>query len=173
MASNFYDDAKFGVIHRKWFGLAKKYGGDAAAGYTFGAEAATLTEAVARWYPRGSITLKKFGAMVLATVTSTATSMDRVPIFVTKNGTRVNSAIYLGVDTAPYVPYATVSTIDFTEATIPTGDYISLENGTPETADATDVVTATPAGTIAFFVDYVPTFMAQTNGADIGSWDVK
>ena len=34
--SNFYDDSKFGMVNRKWFGLTKKHGGDCAAGYTFG-----------------------------------------------------------------------------------------------------------------------------------------
>lgn len=166
-----YSDAKFGIIYRKWFGLTKKMGGDCAAGFTFGAEAATKTSHLSRWYPRGSIEIKKFGAMVLATVTSTATSMDRVPIFLGKNGTRINSAIYLGVDAAPYVPYATVSTETISEATIPAGDYINIENGTPETGDATDVTTGTPAGTVAFFIDYVPSFQAQANAGDLGSWD--
>ena len=164
-----YADAKYGVIHRKWFGLTKKMGGDVAAGYTLGAEAATKSSHLTRWYPRGSIKIVRFGAMVLATVTSTATAMDRIPIFIGKNGTRINSAIHLGVDAAPYAPYATVGTS--LTATIPVDDYININNGTPESGDGTDGVTGTPAGTVAFFVDYVPTFMAQADGGDIGSWD--
>jgi len=75
-----YDDAKYGVINRKWFGLTKKHGGDAADGYTFATTDATVIEHVARWYPKGPIDIVKFGAKVLASITAGSQDYtDRIP----------------------------------------------------------------------------------------------
>src|SRR3990167_6113783 len=76
--SNFYEDSKFGVITRKWFGLTKKLGGDVAAGYTLATTDATVISHLARWYPRGPIKILKMGSFVLATLVNA--SVDRVPV---------------------------------------------------------------------------------------------
>lgn len=60
-----YDDQKFGLVERHWFSLPVKLGGQAAAGFTFNeTEGVKMT----RWYPRGPVTLQKFGALVLSTL---------------------------------------------------------------------------------------------------------
>lgn len=165
--SNFYDDAKFGVIQRKWFGLTKKYGGDVAAGYTLGAEAATKTTQLASHYPRGPIKVLKVGAFVLATLTSTATTVDRQPCHFRKNSTRAKTW-YVARNSAPH---SIASAGGSPLATIKAGDLVGFETGTPETDKATDVTTGTMAGTVAFFYDWVPAFMVKSDGSDLNKWD--
>jgi hypothetical protein len=65
---NTYDDAKYGIIERKWFGLTKKLGGETAAGFTLGTTDATAVSHLARWYPKGPILLVKAGSFTLATL---------------------------------------------------------------------------------------------------------
>lgn len=65
MFSNNYDDAKYGVIERHWFGLPKTWGGGAAAGLTFNESEATP---IKRFYPKGPIVVEKLGVVALATL---------------------------------------------------------------------------------------------------------
>lgn len=65
MSSNFYSDARYGVIERHWFGLPKTWGGGAAAGITFNETQATI---IKRFYPKGPIRLLKIGALTIGTL---------------------------------------------------------------------------------------------------------
>jgi hypothetical protein len=56
-----YDDGRFGVVERQWFGLNQKHGGSGSA-ITFNE---TEANKVTRWYPRGPIHIEKFGVKTL------------------------------------------------------------------------------------------------------------
>lgn len=158
-----YDDAAFGVVERKWFGLTKKCGGDAAAGFTFGTTDATRIDQVTRFYPKGPIKLKKFGAIVLATLAGGGTGMDQVPARLRVNGSTETTA---DLDiTVAKGQYGVASMTTFTNATIDAGSYIGIRTGTPETGDGTIANTATTTGTVSFFVDYVRMYSVD------GKWD--
>jgi hypothetical protein len=158
--SNFYDDAKYGVINRKFFGLTKKWGGDCANGYTFGTTDATTQNQVAKWYPKGPIKLLKAGTFNLATVTNA--SVDRIPVRMLTRGASasVGCVFYNAKGNQAVI----ASTTTFTVPRIKAGEYLNIRTGTPQTDKGTAANTATTTGTVAFFVDYVPTF--STN------WDV-
>lgn len=159
---NFYDDSKFGVIERKWFGLTKKHGGETAAGYTLGTTDATVIEHLARHYPKGPIELVKAGAFVLATVGGGGTVFDRVPVRLTVNGANESSVFYVADAAAPY---SIASTDTFTQARVDAGSYVGFETGTPQSDNGTAGNTATVTGTLAFFMDYRRVFDAD------GKWD--
>jgi len=163
--SNFYDDSKFGVIQRKWFGLTKKHGGDVAAGYSnTQAKSATVVSHLARWYPRGPIKMVKAGSFALATISNA--SSDLWPAKLKTRGASASTGCTWNVkSTASDVDaYTFASTETFTVSQVKAGEYISIQTGTPTTDQAT-VVAATTTGTMAFFVDYVPTY------DNTGKWD--
>jgi len=159
--SNFYDAEKYGVINRKWFGLTKKHGGDAASGYTFGTTDATKQTHLARWYPRGPIKMVKAGSFCLATITNA--SNDLIVAEVLTRGASASAGAswnVKGTSTAVSA-YTFASSPTFTVAQVKAGEYISITTGTPKTDGGTAANTATTTGTVAFFVDYVPTFDAK------------
>lgn len=160
---NFYDDSKFGVINRKWFGLTKKWGGDCAAGYTFGTTDATVTSQLAKWYPRGPIKMLKAGTFILATVANA--SVDRIPVRVRTRGASASlgSLFYNAKGNQAVIASSTT----FTVRQVKAGEYISIVTGTPQTDKGTAANTATTTGTVAFFVDYVPTYDSG------GKWDAS
>jgi small-conductance mechanosensitive channel len=163
--SNFYDDDKFGVINRKWFGLTKKHGGDAANGYTFGTTDATVQSHLARWYPKGPIKILKVGHRVLATI-SAATDADRiVGKLLTRGGSASVAATWDLQDAT--APFAVGSKESITVKQCKAGEYISIKTGTPETVNGTQTNTATQEGSVAFFIDYAPMF------DNSGKWDVN
>ena len=53
----------------------------------------------------------------------------------------------------------------FTVAQVKAGEYIAVKTGTPRTDNGTAANTATLSGTVAFFVDYVPTYNSD------GKWN--
>jgi len=156
--SNAYDDAKYGVIERRWFGLTKKCGGSAAGGYTFGTTDATTADHVTRFYPKGPIKLLKFGHLTLATIAGGGTGMDEVPARVLVNGSTETSADLAMVGAAQY---DIASVVGFTAAQVDAGSYIGIRTGTPQTADGTDANTATTTGTVAFFIDFVRVYSSK------------
>ncbi len=156
-----YDDAKFGVIERKWFGLTKKHGGDCATGYTFGTTDATTIDHLARFYPNGPIKLLKFGAYAICTLADGGTGMDQVPARLLVNGSTETTA---DLDIVGAANYAIASVVSFTNAVVDAGSYIGIRTGTPETADGTAANTATTTGTVAFFIDYIRSY-------DNSKWD--
>lgn len=179
---NFYDDSKYGVITRKWFGLTKKWGGDVAAGYTYGTAHGTSITHLAKWYPRGPIRLTKAGSFVLATLANASSDLHigrirtrgasasvAVQWYVKSTSTQVLQAVIasnvpgVGLPTGnpPTTTGPAVTRINQCKA----GEYISVMTATPTTDKATRVQ-ATTTGSSAFFVDYVPTYDST------GKWDV-
>lgn len=165
--SNFYSDSKFGVISRQWFGLSKKWGGLApnarvASGQgCFGTTDATFKTHVRRWYPRGPIKMLKAGSMVLATL-STA-SATTITARLTTRGASASVGCTWNIKSVT-APAAISSVTTFTVRQVKAGEYISINSATP--SGGANPNTATQAGTVAFFVDYVPTYDVS------GKWDV-
>lgn len=151
----FYDEQKYQIIERKWFGLTKKCGGDSASGTTFGTTDATKVMAVTRYYPKGPIRLLKFGALVLGTLSGGGTGMDKVPARLLVNGSVETTS---DLDIATAAQYTISSVTGFTNAVVDAGSYIGIRCATPCTDDGTDANTATTSGTVAFFIDFVREF---------------
>lgn len=170
--SNFYDDSKFGVIRRQWFGLSKKWGGDrpnarvASGQGCFGTTDATVKTHFAKWYPaRGPIRMLKAGAMGLATIVNA--SVDRIPMRVLTRGASASTGCSLNL--TKLAPAAIASTTTFTVRQVKAGEYITIKTGTPQTDNGTAANTATTLGTVAFFVDYVPTWDVSKHDVNQGS----
>jgi hypothetical protein len=126
-----YADHKYGVIERHWFGLTKKYGGDAASAFTVAAAAeATL---MTRFYPRGPIRLLKFGGLCVAT------GGDGELMFVlNKESTRLGRIVG-STDSAPNIFSSVVLDDD-----IDAGTYLTITNST----------NVCSTGSYAFFIDF-------------------
>jgi hypothetical protein len=163
-----YDDARFRVIHRKYFGLPKHMGGDAASpatdsGFTIGSATA---QTHFRWYPRGPIRVLKAGSFTLATLATPATNADveYVPVRMYKSsaGGTANSVLLfswtlIAADTSRSVQYAISSDISAASEEVEAGRFITLVTGSPTTAAGT-VDNGTVSGTLAFFLDWAPKF---------------
>lgn len=154
-----YDDAKFGVIERRWFGLTQKCGGDAAAGFTFGTTDATKHIHVTRWYPKGPIKLLKFGYLTLATTSGGATVADYVPARVQVDGSNETSSDLEVRNSA--TQYSIGSVTGFTNAIVDAGSYITIKSATAVSDDGTDAKSATFSGTVAYFLDYTREFSTK------------
>lgn len=163
--SNFYDDGKFGVISRKWFGQTKKHGGESATGYTFATTDATVISHLARHYPKGPIAIQKVGAQVLATVGGGGTVFDKIPVYLTKNGTRSTTYTF-DIEDAD-APYSIASVEPTAELVIDAGSYYGFETATPQSDNGTAGNTATVTGTVAFFVDWRPVWIENNK------WDTS
>lgn len=164
--SGFYHDDKFGVITRKWFGLTKKHGGDCADGYTIGS-AATCVAKVARWYPRGPITLVKAGVMVLATLQKRVASNLELRHRFRADGASGSLGIECihDVGTATKTaPWTISSSVTITRALVSAGDYMTIKTATPQ-SDSSTRLTSSVLGTLAYFVDYKPCYDTG------GRWD--
>src|SRR5512137_1060860 len=158
--SNSYDDSKFGVITRNWFGLTQKLGG-ADAVITFGS--ATRTTHITRWYPRGPIKVKKVGYLVAATMVGKATNKGRREFrFLTRGASASVIAKLLPATCGTVSQYTFNSTTSLTVAQCKAGEYISIQSGTPVTYTTTYALgTASPGtvnGSLAFFIDWVPAY---------------
>lgn len=150
-----YDNGKYGVINRKWFGLTKKFGGDCADGYTIGS-AATCVAKVARWYPRGPIKLIKAGVMVLATLEKRVASNWELRHRFFADGASGSVGITVTHDptTATKVaPYAISSGITITRARVKQGGYMKIKTATPQTSNSSRL-TSSVLGSLAYFIDY-------------------
>jgi hypothetical protein len=171
-----YDSGKFGVITRHVFGLTRKHGGQAtnlfsgpvtgvatfsAEGYGFGTTDATTVTQLARWYPRGPITMVKAGSFVLATITNASNDLIQAKLLTRGASASTGCTWYVKSTSTAVAPYTRASTETFTVRQVKAGEYISIKTGTPKTDKGTAANTATTTGTIAFFIDYVP------------SWDLK
>lgn len=156
-----YDDGVYGVVERVWFGLTKKTGGAAADGFTFATTDATTIDHVTRWYPKGPIKMKKFGALTLGTVSGGGTDFDQIPARVLVDGSTETSA---DLNITGAAQYGIASVTGFTDAVVDAGSYIGIRTATPESSNGTIANTATVAGTVAFFIDYVRTFSTKWDG---------
>lgn len=170
--SNFYDDGKFGVITRKWFGLTKKWGGDVAAGYTYATAHGTSITHLAKWYPRGPIKITKAGSMTMATLSNASSDLHKGRVrtrgasasiaiqWALKNtSTQVLQTVF--ASNTPNLTYKGTASVMMTTAQCKAGEYITIMTATPTTDKATRVQ-ATTNGTSAFFVDYVPLWDSST-----------
>lgn len=169
--SNFYDDSKFGVIQRQWFGLSKKWGGSVpnarvASGIgCFGTTDATVKTHIARWYPRGPVRMLKAGTFNIATITNA--SVDRIPVRVLTRG--ASGSLGCLFYNAKGNQAVVASTTTFTVRQVKAGEYITVKTGTPQTDKGTAANTATTLGTVAFFIDYVPTWDVSKHDVNQGS----
>ena len=165
----FYDDSKFGAIQRIWFGLTKKHGGAAAAGFTFGTTDATKSIHVTRFYPKGPCHIIKFGARWLATA-ATASGQRVLARLVGRGASASAMASVLikntGSTVAPYVVASieAADQTDFAVTQVKAGEYISINTASPTTTAGTVTITATTDGTVSFFVDIIPSY-------DVDNWD--
>lgn len=136
---SFYNDKKYDIVERKWFGLSKANGGDAAAGFTFNETQGAL---IKRYYPKGPIRLLKFGVMTLATL-----GKGEEQVGLTVGGTATQKAtIVASTASAPYtIASKTLAT------TLAAGSYLSL-------LASTNVCST---GSIALFIDFRRFFDAK------------
>lgn len=164
-----YDDGKFGVITRKWFGLSTKHGGEYAADALTAFEvgsAATCVAKTARWYPRGPIQLIKAGIMVVATLQKRVASNWELRHRFFADGASGSVGISITHDpgTATQVaPFTIASSTTITRARVKAGSYMRVKTATPQT-DSNTRLTSSVLGTLAYFVDYKPMFQD-------GKWD--
>lgn len=155
MFTNSYDDSKYGVVERHWIGLTKIAGGDAASGFTFGTTDATTATFVERFYPKGPITIKKIGALVLATMTQA--SSDLVPVrFIGRGASASKMGDFYPKSTSTAASKWTIaSRVPSAGTHLRAGEYIHVRYATPRTDKGTAANTATCTGTVALFIDYV------------------
>jgi hypothetical protein len=163
--SNMYDDAKYGVIRRTWFGLTPKVGGAQAAGITLGTTS-TMTPITTptRWYPdRGPVKFVKVGYRTLATI-SNASSSAR-PLRMLTRGASGSQACLLRPNSCTQAAFSVASTTTFTVAQCKSGEYVKFQWGTSQTIKggvaAGTMKKNTTLGTVAIFVDWVPMFGPQ------------
>ena len=158
--SNSYDDAKYGVIQRKWFGLPKTRGGDVASGYSIAGSAATSTKHLRFWYPKGPIKLLKAGAMNLATVNIASTAADVIPVRVYADGASGSTGISFNwaMTSTKVAPHTIASSSTVTRQKVKAGAYVKITTGTPQTGKGTRITGSVVTGELAFFVDYTPAF---------------
>lgn len=156
---SFYDEGKYGVITRKWFGLSTTYGGDAAvaASYAFGTHTATMLTHLARWYPRGPIKILKAGWMVTEAVTNASGGVR--PVRFLTRGASASALCTITPASCTQAQYSFSSTTTFTVNQCKAGEYLTIKSGTARTLSSTaTAVRATTAGAVAFFVDYKPRY---------------
>lgn len=161
---NQYDDARYGVIQRTWFGLTPKLGGMTASGITMGTTGTTKAITTpTRWYPKGPINMVKAGFRVLATITS-ASSAGR-PLNIFTRGASASVGCTVNPSTCSVAQYAVASTVTFTVAQVKAGEYCTFKWGTAKTFKSSlptgTAKNATVSGTVAIFVDWVPTFSSK------------
>lgn len=142
---SFYDDAKYGVIERVWFGLMKKQGGDNVANTGGFIPDETTKTHVTRWYPKGPIKIKKFGLLIAATI-----GKGETVYVLKKNGSTRVGTVTASTSGAPYSSTAYSINSSPTVSTLPDGDYLSLVSST----------NVCSSGTCAFFIDYTRMFDA-------------
>jgi hypothetical protein len=165
--SNAYDDAKYGVIRRQWFGLINSWGGDGGTtGVTFGS--ATVTTHVKGWYPPGPIKIKKVGYLVMCTMVGKATNKGRRRFKFYTRGASASVICATANASAGTVAARTIASVTtFTVSQCKKGEYISIKSATPVTVCTTWALSSqtqgTVNGTVAFFIDWYPTYGA--------SWD--
>lgn len=152
-----YDNERYGVIERTYFGLTKKLGGATAAGFTLGTTDATSQTHVTRWYPKGPIRVVKAGSFTLATMNGSG--VDKIDARVRKNS--LTASVMASWNAFASAQFSFASDIAMTAATLDAGDYLTIRTGTPETDKGTAKNTSTTTGTLAFFVDWKRAFSAK------------
>jgi hypothetical protein len=165
--TSFYDDSKYGVIERTWFGLTRKLGGACASGFTLGS--GTTEEVVTRFYPKGPIEVTKVGVMALATLASAANatgSVDRqrLPVHFyksnatgTKKSTLIASTHVIMGDGGRTARYGIASNQAPASAEVEAGRYITIYLASANSDNGSamgDIGTVLRTGTLAMFIDW-------------------
>ena len=133
-----YSDGQFGVVERHYFGLAKLWGGGAAAGITFNE---TQAAAVKRFYPKGPLKLLKIGVVTMATL-----GKGEQLFGLTVDGTATVKATIVASTTS--APGTIASKVLAT--TLAAGSYLALSAST----------NVCSTGTVAVFIDFRRQFSA-------------
>ena len=170
---SFYDDAKYGHVTRKWFGLPTKWGGEGGAGpasstviFNFGTHDPGTRTYVEKWFPQGPITIKKIGVFVCSTSNNASGGLMNFRFL-----TRGASASVIGTlqfasctNNEGTIPASKTSlTVDHCKA----GEYITVTSFEPTTKTNGTEVKSTTSGGAAFFIDYAPKYVS--GGSD---WDL-
>ena len=153
-----YDNGKYQVVTREWFGLTDKHGGGFTSPYTKGS--ATCVAKLARWYPRGPITIKKIGLRVLATLNTPATngSVDMFYYRIYKDAVVAATDGVWAYDADRLALYGVAS--KDVDVDVPVASYVTIKTSSPYTADGT-ADNGTVTGSFAFFIDWIPKFDAK------------
>ena len=168
-----YDDGKYGVIQRHWFGRPLTKGGDAAAGIAISGTA-TSQNPVKRWYPKGPIQVEKIGAQVIATLASAANatgSATRARVMIkfykstssTLRNTNIGSCHVVLGDTGRTALWgiASLSGSNLASQHIEAGNAITIHLGSGHNSSGdvpAAIGTLVRTGTLAYFIDYRPKF---------------
>jgi len=166
--NDFYDDSKFNAVKRRYFGLTKKWGGDAAGGFSFGThDPGTLTH-VEKWFPAGPIEIKKVGVFTAST-SNNASGGGLGFRFLTRGASAsvIGTMKWASATQAEGVISASKIGTALTVTQCKKGEYITIMTTEPTTMSATaSEVKATTSGAAAFFVDYVRRY-----SPDSTNWD--
>jgi len=153
---NAYDEAQYGFRQRKWFGLPRKWGGDAAeGGFTFGTHDPGTVVHVEKFFPQGPILIKKIGVFVASTSNNASGGLMNFQIL-----TRGASASVVGTlqfssctESEGQIPASKTS---LTTTQCKAGEYLAIKSFEPTTKTNATEVKATTSGGAAFFIDFVP-----------------
>lgn len=162
----FYEDDKYGQRRRKWFGLPKKWGGDAAAGFGFGTHDPGTLSHVEKWFPEGPIEVRKIGVLVSSTSNNASGGLMNFQFL-----TRGASASVIGTlqfssctESEGALP-ASKEEAALTVVQCKAGEYITVKSYEPTTKTKGTEIKSTTTGAAAFYIDYVPRF------DQAGRWD--
>lgn len=153
---NTYDDSKYGIITREWFGLVKRLGGEnpnSTGGFSI--SSGTSTSFVARWYPKGPVTIKKVGYRA-QTALGGASRTRQMLRFKTNNANDVIANIKPTTTTVSQ--YTLASTTSLTTNYVTAGSYVAID-GRPVKNNAANTLSGNAVtGTFALFIDWVPKY---------------
>ena len=175
---NFYDDSKFGVVTRTWFGLTDKFGGGFTSAYEMAGSASTKTF-LTKWYPKGPIKIVKVGWRTLATASAAnnatgASGHALIPILFYKSsaaGAARNTLIASDhIPLHPTLPtlFAIGSKETIASAEVEAGRFLTIFAASAQSNEGSvtaAIGTVTMGGSWAFFIDWIPKFDPD------GKWD--
>ncbi len=163
---NMYDDAKFGVVERKWIGLTKGYGGDAAAGFDLAAathDPGTVSHVSKLFFP-GAIEVRKIGAFVTSDVSNASGGLMNFRVLTRGASASVCGDFSFSSGTvAAGVIGASKLAANLTVTQCKKGEYMTFQSLEPTTKTKATEVKATTTGKVAFFVDYIRKYVSGDN----------
>jgi hypothetical protein len=177
-----YADGKYRVINRKWFGLKRKWGGDAATaaiegGNTSSAGATGANLTMQYWRPGRPLTAIRAGVLVMATLGTPANATKAALVAKRKlrfwhTGSTATlqytfarpELVVAKTNRTPAKSVVEVSCKEYIPADGRVGMYFEFPTTAKGSLDA-GTGTKFAKGSLAAFIDYVPTF---TGG---GEWD--
>jgi hypothetical protein len=164
MNSSWYPDHQYGTLRRKWFGLPKKWGGDAATGFAFGThDPGTLTH-VEKWFPEGPIEIRKCGAFMSSTSNNASGGYMNFQFLTRGASASVIATMQAASATVNEgVVAASKGGSSLTVNQCKAGEYVTIKTFEPTTPASATEVKATTSGAAAFFIDYIPKFDNDAN----------